>query len=141
VNIPSNDPDENPFTIALTGTGVTPPNPDLLGSWSNVSWTGSKRGVYTVSGTFTTINSGSSNANNVVVNLYFVVNGSNMTSIKSYKYKTIAAGSSQATTIRFNTTSYPPGNPPGNQLLADIDPSNAIIESDESNNKVYYTIR
>jgi subtilase family serine protease len=101
-----------------------------------VSWSGpTKRGVYTVSGTFTTINSGSANANNVVVKLYFV-NGSNETSIKSYKYRTIAAGSSQAATIRFNTTSYPLGN----QLLADIDPSKEIIESDESNNKVYYTI-
>lgn len=140
VNISSNDPDENPFTIALTGTGVTPPKPDLSGRWSNVSWTGPKRGSYTVSGTFTTINSGSANANNVVVNLYFV-NGSNKTSIKSVKYKTITAGSSQATTIRFNTTSYPPGNyPPGNQLLADIDPSNTIAESDETNNKVPYTI-
>jgi len=135
VNIPSNDPDENPFTIALTGTGVTPPKPDLSGSWSNVSWTGLKRGVYTVSGIFTTINSGSVNANNVVVKFYFV-NGSNKTLIKNYKYKTITSGSSKATTIRFNTTSYPPGN----QLLADIDPSNAIAESDETNNKVYYTI-
>jgi hypothetical protein len=134
--VESNDPDENPLNISLTGTGVIPPQPDLRGEWSNVSWSGpTKRGVYTVSGTFTTINSGSANANNVVVKLYFV-NGSNETSIKSYKYRTIAAGSSQAATIRFNTTSYPLGN----QLLADIDPSKEIIESDESNNKVYYTI-
>ena len=125
VIIPSNDPDENPLNISLAGTGVTPSQPDLSGIWSNVSKTGPKKGVYTVSGTFTTANTGSIKADNVVVEFYF--SGS---LIKTYKYKTIAAGSSKATTIRFST----PSNPLGEQLLAIIDPSNSIAESNESNN-------
>jgi hypothetical protein len=141
VNIPSNDPDENPFTVTLTGTGITPPKPDLSGNWSSVSKTVSKRGVYTVSGTFTTTNTGSMNANNVVVNFYLsdksnLSDASNKTLIKTYTYRIITAGSSKTTTIRFST-SLDPG---GNYLIADIDPSNNIAESDESNNTPFVTI-
>ena len=126
VSIPSNDSDESPLYIPLSGTGVLS-KLDLSGTWSNVSRTGPRKGVYTVSGTFTTANAGSQNASNVVVNFYL----SNVL-VKTYKYKSIAAGSSKATTIRFTTPSLPRGK----SLIAVIDPSNNITESNETNNIV-----
>jgi hypothetical protein len=132
LTISSNDPDESSLNILLTGTGIDS-RPDLSGAWSNVSRTGPKKGVYTVSGTFTTTNTGPINVNNVVVNFYLSANitlDSGDTLVKTYKYKSILAGSSKATTIRFNVTS----NPQNKFLIGDIDPSHSITESNESNN-------
>jgi hypothetical protein len=132
VIIPSNDPDENPLNISLIGTGVAI-KPDLFGAWSNVSRTGPRKGVYTVSGTFTTTNTGPINVNNVVVNFYLsddnVFNGNDIL-VGTYKYKVISAGSSKPTTIRFSRTS----NPARKYLIGVIDPSGTIDESNENNN-------
>jgi YD repeat-containing protein len=103
----------------------TPSLPDLSGYWSSVSKTVSKRGIYTVSATFITTNTGLIEADNVMVNFSLSDNV-----IKTYTYKSITAGSSKSTTIRF-TTSVDPG---GNILKADIDPLDTITESDENNN-------
>ena len=104
--------------------------PDLSGYWSSVSKTGQK-GIYTVSATFSTTNTGTVDADNVMVNFYF-----SGELIKTYTYGTITAGSSQATTIQFTTKV----NPKGKTLITAIDPSNAIKESDESNNTASVTI-
>ena len=138
MTIPSNDPDESTFTVALTGTGVNL-LPDLYGAWSNISRSGPKRGVYTVSGTFTTTNGGTKSAGNVVVNFYLSADGTYSTDdtlVGTYKSKTIAAGSGKATTVRFTSTA----NPAGKYLIAVIDPSNSIIESNENNNTSAATI-
>ncbi|MBW6485303.1 MAG: choice-of-anchor D domain-containing protein [Syntrophobacterales bacterium] len=135
ITIQSNDPDENPLNISLTGTGVDGTAVDLLGSWSNVTWTGPKRGVYTVSGTFTVTNASQMNFSNVQVDFFLSDDGSlsdNDLLVKTYKYKVLSANSSKATSIRFTTTS----SPAGRHLIAFIDSLKSIAESDESNNLV-----
>ena len=123
--------------MALWGVSIvnleesTPSLPDLSGYWSSVSKTVSKRGIYTVSATFITTNTGLIEADNVMVNFSLSDNV-----IKTYTYQTITAGSSKATTIRF-TTSVDPG---GNILKADIDPLHTIAESDENNNTKSFNI-
>jgi hypothetical protein len=104
--------------------------PDLSGYWSSVSKTGQK-GIYTVSATFTTTNTGSVEADEVMANFYF-----SGELIKSDKYATISSGSSQVTTIQFTTSR----NPKGKTLIAVIDPSNNIKESNENNNTISVTI-
>jgi len=138
LSIPSNDRDESTATVALAGTGVDL-RPDLYGVWSNVSKSGPKRGGYTVTGTFTTTNGGSTSASNVAVNFYLSADGTYSTDdtlVGTYKSKTIAAGSSKATTVRFTSTA----NPVGKYLIAVIDPSNSIIEPNESNNTAAATV-
>ncbi len=135
ITIQSNDPDENPLNISLTGTGVGVTAVDLLGSWSNVTWIGLKRGVYTVSGTFTVTNASQMNFSNVQVNFYLSGDNSlsdNDSLVKTYKYRVLSANSSKATTIKFSTSS----SPTKQYLIAEIDPSNIIDESKEDNNIV-----
>jgi YD repeat-containing protein len=104
--------------------------PDLSGYWSSVSKTNQK-GNYTVSAIFTTTNTGSVKADNVIVNFSFpgVV-------IDPVTFSSISAGSSQATTIQFTTSR----NPKGKTLVAVVDPSKSITESNESNNTISVTI-
>ena len=135
ISILSNDPDENPLNIALTGTGVDVTAPDLFGSWSSVSWTGPKKGVYTVSGTFTITNASQINFSNVQVNFYLSGDGSLSQDdqlVNTHKYKVLTAGSSKATTVRFTTNS----SPANKHLIAFIDPLYKIAESNEDNNLV-----
>lgn len=138
LSIPSNDPDENPATVALAGTGADL-RPDLYGLWSNVSRSGPKKGVYTVTGTFTTANGGSASASNVAVNFYLSSDGAfnaGDTLVGTYKPKILAAGASKTTTVRFTSAT----DPAGKFVIAVIDPQNNIIESDENNNSANATI-
>ncbi len=136
LTIPSSDPDENPVTVGLSGTGVVPALPDLYGAWSNVTKTVTavRKGVsYAVSGTFTATNGGTKSASNVAVKFYLSSDGTYNTGdqlVGNYKYRTIATGSSRATTVRFTSTS----DPTGKYFIAVIDPSNSIAESNEGNN-------
>jgi YD repeat-containing protein len=135
MSIPSNDLDKNPLNISLTGTGVTAVQPDLTGTWSNVSWTGSRKGVYTVSGTFTTRNNGSATANNVVVKFYYSDDetyNSGYVLTTTTNIKTLSPGSSKVTSIKYS----PKSSPSGKYLIAVIDPSNSITESNEGNNEI-----
>jgi hypothetical protein len=107
--------------------------PDLTGTWSNVSWTGPRRGVYTVSGTFTTTYVGPATASNIVVSFYFSNDGifdAGDTLITTTKIKTMSPGSSKATSVKYSTTLAPKGN----HLIARVDTSNSITESNENNN-------
>jgi hypothetical protein len=114
-------------TVTAEFQSVAPTLPDLSGQWSNVSWAGPRKGVYTVSGTFTTTNAGSVTLYNVLVNLSFPG-----APLKSYTYKSMAPNSSKATTVRFSVTA----DPRPKFLTGVIDPNNSISESNESNNTV-----
>lgn len=134
LSITSNDPDENPAIVALTGAG-SDLLPDLYGGWSNVSKSGPKKGLYTVTGTFTTTNGGSASAGNVAVIFYLSADGTHSEGdsdqlIGSYKSKFLAAGASRITTVRFTSAT----DPAGKFVIAVVDPSNRIPESNENNN-------
>jgi hypothetical protein len=132
LSIPSNDTSENPANVPLSGTGYTSTQ-DLSGSWTKVSSSGpNKKGIYMVSGTFTTTNTGSLNASNVVVN-YYLLNSQGLDEqlIATSTIRSISAGSSKATTIQYSTSS----SPKGKYLIAVVDPSNSIAETDEGNNR------
>ena len=138
LSIPSNDPDENPTTVALAGTG-TDLRPDLYGVWSNVSKSGPKKGIYTVTGAFTTTNGGSVSASNVAVNFYLSNDGAYHTGdtlVGTYKSKILAAGASKTTTVRFTSVT----DPAGKFVIAVIDPSEKIKESHEDNNSAAASI-
>ncbi|MRR53423.1 MAG: choice-of-anchor D domain-containing protein [Deltaproteobacteria bacterium] len=138
LSIPSNDPDENPVTVALAGTGADL-RPDLYGVWSNITKSGPKKGVFTVTGSFTTTNGGPASASNVVVNFYRSDDGTYNTGdtlVGTYKSKILATGASKTTTIRFTSTT----DPAGKFVIAVIDPLNKITESDENNNSASASI-
>jgi len=140
LSIPSNDPDESTTTVALAGTGVDL-RPELYGGWSNVSKSGPKKGLYTVTGTFTTTNGGSASASNVAVNFYFSADNSHSEGdsdqlVGTYKSKILAAGASRTTTVRFTSAT----DPGGKFVIAVIDPLNRITESNESNNSASASI-
>lgn len=109
--------------------------PDLSGAWSNVSRTGPRRGFYTISGTFTVMNTGSTNAGGFSVSFYLssdnAVDAGDIP-IVTTRIKSLAAGSGKASTIRYSTTV----SPGGKYLIAVIDPSRSISESNEGNNTV-----
>lgn len=129
--IPSDDPDGT-AAVSLTGVGANL-LPDLYGAWSKVNKT-QKRGNYTVSGTLTTFNEGTASAGSLMVNVYLSADktpSSNDTLIGSYKVANIAPGASKATSIRYSTGTTNPGD---FYLIAVIDPTNSVAESNESNN-------
>ncbi len=138
LSIPSNDPDESTVTVALTGSGADL-RPDLYVAWSNVSKSGPKKGLYSVSGAFTTTNGGSASVSNVTVNFYLSDDGVYNSGDKlagTYKSKILAAGASKTTTVRFISAA----DPTGKFVIAVIDPLNSITESDESNNSAAASI-
>jgi len=138
LSIPSSDPDQNPVTVALAGTGADL-RPDLYGVWSNITKSGPKKSVYTVTGTFTTTNGGSTSASNVAVNFYLSDDGTFNTGdtlVGTYKSKILATGASKTTTVRFTSAT----DPAGKFVIAVIDPLHKITESDENNNSATASI-
>lgn len=120
--------------VNLEGSSPVVTDPDLSGSWANVSWTGTKKGLYSVSGTLNTANTGSVDLANVPVNVYLSSDNSPNQAelVKTYTYRLLAANSTKATSIRLTTTS----SPSRKYLIAVIDPSGRIPESDETNNTI-----
>jgi hypothetical protein len=116
----------------------TPPQSetDLSGYWSGV--TSAKKGkVYTITGNFVAQN-GAVNVNNVIVNFYLSADRTPSDSelVATYTFTSISANSSASTAVKVNTKTPPSGK----YLIAVIDPSNTIKETNETNNSAYQTV-
>lgn len=108
--------------------------PDLIGSWSSIRKSGpDRRGIYKLSGSLNVSNTGVVPANNVALNVYLSDNDSyepGDTLIASLYYGTIGGKISRGKLFTVSTKT----NPKGKYVIGVIDPSNFVIESNESNN-------
>ena len=107
---------------------------DLVGSWNFIRKNGpDRRGTYTLSGSLNVSNTGAVPANNVIVNVYLSNNSTyelGDTLIASLYYGTIGAKITKVKSFAVSTKT----NPRGKYVIGVIDPSNIVIESNETNN-------
>jgi len=110
--------------------------PDLVGSWTWTRKSGpDRRGNYKFSGSLNVSNIGPASANNAVVNVYLSDNSTyepGDTLIASLSYGTIGTKITKGKSFNLTTRK----NPTGKYVIGVIDPSNIVIETNESNNTV-----
>lgn len=133
--ISSDDPDEPMVSVALTGLVYSIEGElDLSGFWGNLTKERKGKSAYKVYGTFTIQNTGNVDLSSVEVKYYFSSDPDNIPDQPFLsEYLSINANSAIESDIAYNAGKI---DPAGGYLVAHIDPSSQIDETDETNNRI-----